>query len=117
MVGRNIWRLRRKPMAEVRSDVDQLRRDLTRVRDDVGELVTALVDAGRETTGQTTQQVRRQVQHRLDQMGERYRAARHTGQRAMTTAQEHPLASILTAASIGLVLAGVAAAIGMLMRR
>ncbi len=117
MVGRNIWRLRRRPMAEVRSDVDQLRRDLSRVRDDVGELVSALIDAGRETSGQTTQQVRRQVQHRIDRLGEQYRAARTTGQRAMATAQEHPLASVLTAASVGLVVAGVVATVGMLMRR
>ncbi|MEX0885805.1 MAG: hypothetical protein WD009_05120 [Phycisphaeraceae bacterium] len=114
MVGRNIWRLRRGHRRDVRSDVDQLRRDLTRVRDDVGELVGALVQAGRQTSDQTTQRVRQQVHERLDRIGAGYQSARDTGDRAMNTAREHPLVSAIAAVAVGLIVAGLAA---MLMRR
>lgn len=113
MVSRvNFFGMSRARHGDVGSEMQSLRRDLQRVRNDVGDLAAALVDTGRDGADSARQNVQRQAQR----IGSAYEVARQRGGRAVDTMAERPMASIAIAFAAGLVIAGFVALSSMLRR-
>lgn len=99
---------------DVSAEVNKLRDDLARVRDDLGDLASALLEAGRGSTEAAREGVREQVRRRLQRVSDSYTAARRRGDE---TVAEHPLASISSAFAAGILIAALLALVSFVMRR
>lgn len=94
--------------ADLQKEIENLKGDITNLRKDVGELVTALAGVGKAGVGLATDKAHSEVQRRLEQLSESYAAVREGGDRAKErfehTVEERPLTSVLVALGVGVVL-------------
>jgi len=88
-------------------ELDALRADLTQLREDVGGLLSALRDQGRERLGEARDRTREELDSRIEQLRETYQKARNKTGRAAKSAyqglENHPLSSIAIAFGAGLI--------------
>jgi ElaB/YqjD/DUF883 family membrane-anchored ribosome-binding protein len=91
-----------------KKEVDDLKEDLSRLREDMGNLLTAVKNIGQSTA----RTARAKAEEGLDEVGDRlnraYTSARETGGRAAESTrneiENHPVASISIALVVGIVL-------------
>ncbi|MFA9478371.1 hypothetical protein ACERK3_08685 [Phycisphaerales bacterium AB-hyl4] len=99
-------------MNEVRSELQTLQRDLGKVRNDLGDLANALYEAGRGSADTAS----REFSDRIKQLNQAYASARRRGDQMIDTFSDRPVASLIGAFAVGLVLAGLVAMASMMKR-
>lgn len=118
--GWSHWRAR-KAHPEVREELEHLRKDLHRVRGDLGELVEALVEGGEEETRAVGRRARNGLHRRLDHLSHTYRRARRRGNQAVASAEhtmsDHPYTTASAIVGVGILIAAAAIGAGMCRNR
>lgn len=96
------------PDSNVKQEIDTLKSDVAKLRDDIGELVSALVDLVGDKAAATRTRVESEAKERLDELRAALERARERGGRAVGQMEhqieERPLLSVLAAFGIGLIL-------------
>lgn len=97
---------------DMRKELATLKDDLAKVRQDVGDVVGAMVEVGRQSGSGVSDQVRTEVGKRLHDINNAYGRMRVTGVRTMRRAQQraadHPVLTVLGAVLIGSAVASIA---------
>jgi ElaB/YqjD/DUF883 family membrane-anchored ribosome-binding protein len=93
--------------SDVQRELDTVRKDLTRLRNDLGEVVNAVSDRSRNNV----EQWREGMSDRLSDLNQRYAEVRRMGQRQWRLARrevtEHPVRSSIIALVVGFVVTGL----------
>lgn len=102
---------------DVGNELQKLRQDLARLGNDVGDLASALLDAGVETGETAKREARKQTRQQLKRMNKRYRVARRRGDEAVEAVSEkmaeRPVAWLSSAFLIGALAVVVLGVVGM----
>jgi ElaB/YqjD/DUF883 family membrane-anchored ribosome-binding protein len=92
---------------EIKTEVETLKQDIGRLREDLADLLKAVRDEGGRRVGETKQRLREEAMNRIDDFKEVLDNARQFGQKACREAQkkieQRPIATLLTAFGIGVI--------------
>lgn len=90
---------------EIRAEVQTLKQDIGRLREDLGELLKSMREEGGRRLGETKLKWRGETMNRMDQFKDVLESARQYGQKACREAQkrieQRPIVTLLTAFGIG----------------
>lgn len=95
-------------MADVaKKEVDDLKEELSQLRTDMGNLVSAVKNIGQSTARTAKTKAEQELDEMMEKLNQAYTAARKTGDQAVASSrseiENHPLASISVAFVIGLI--------------
>jgi len=96
-----------------RKELDDLKRDLANLRNDMGELVGTLTSMGKQSANVAWEKAQDQLNTRLRQLNDTYESMRAQSGRAaesvQQTIEERPVTSVLVALGVGFVLGKIMA--------
>lgn len=90
-------------------DLDGLKSEIEQLRSDLGSLVEAVLEGGKDKAESADATLREELQERLESLRDSLAQARERGEEAVETAQhtieERPFVSVLVAFGVGMVAA------------
>lgn len=89
-----------------KKEVEELKEELSQLREDMGSLVLAVKNLGQSTARVTKTKAERELDQMMEKLNQAYIAARQTGEHAAESAQseieKHPVSSVAIAFLVGL---------------
>lgn len=90
-----------------KKEIEELREELSQLREDMGSLLSAVKNLGQSTAKATKTKAEQELDEMMEKLNRAYISARKTGEQTAESAQDeiekHPLASLAIAFLVGLV--------------